>query len=59
MIHIKVQYDAYNRTFTLVDRDLGTLLENYAIYDLAVPFTFDEAGEPDTFSSREMSIAHA
>ncbi len=36
MVYIKVQYDAYNRTFKLVDKDFGSLLEDYALYDLAV-----------------------
>jgi len=36
MIHIKVQYDAQNRTFKLVDGGLGSLLEDYALYDLAI-----------------------
>ena len=45
MIHTKVQYDAYNRTFKLVDRDLGPLLEDYALYDLAIPFMFEDGDE--------------
>jgi hypothetical protein len=58
MIHTRVQYDAYNRTFKLVDRGLGTLLEDYALYDLAIPLTFGEAEEQDNFTSVE-TMAHA
>lgn len=39
---IKVQYDAHNRTFRLVDQDLRILLEGDALYDLAIPFTSEE-----------------
>ena len=59
MVHIKVQYDAYNRTFKLVDRGLGTLLEDYAVYDLAIPFTCEEAQEQDNFTLLEPAMAHA
>ena len=60
MIHIKVQYDAYNRTFKLVDRDLGPLLEDYALYDLAIPFMFEDGDEIDNFTSAgQTRIAHA
>jgi len=34
---IKVQYDAINRTFKLVDPEFKTLLEGDALYDLALP----------------------
>ena len=62
MVHIKVQYDAYNRTFKLVDGSFGSLLEDYAIYDLAIPLPFEEAAaseEQDWFTSLEPAIAHA
>jgi hypothetical protein len=44
MIHIKVQYDPYNRTFKLVDQEFRTLLEGDALYDLAIPLMFEEDG---------------
>jgi len=59
MIHIKVQYDAYNRSFTLIDREFGSVLEDYAVYDLAIPFTFEGAEEQHSFTSLEMPLAHA
>jgi len=45
MIHIKVQYDAYNRTFKLVDGDVAAFFEDYALYDLSIPFTFEDRDE--------------
>jgi hypothetical protein len=62
MILVKVQYDAYNRTFKLVDSSLGCLLDDYALYDLAIPFAGEEAAEPeeqDYFISIEPTMAHA
>jgi hypothetical protein len=59
MIYVKVQYDAYNRTFKLVDRGLGTLLEDYALYDLAIPFTFEESEDQDSFTSVGTPMAYA
>jgi len=56
VIHIKVQYDARNRTFKLVDQDFKTLLEGDALYDLAIPLMFEEA-EVEDFASA--SVAHA
>jgi hypothetical protein len=59
MIRIKLQYDAYNRSFKLIDKGFGMLLEDYAVYDLSIPFTFEEAEEQESFTSIEMPIAHA
>jgi hypothetical protein len=59
MIRIKLQYDAYNRSFKLIDKGFGTLLEDYAVYDLSIPFTFEGAEEQESFTSIELPIAHA
>jgi hypothetical protein len=56
---IKVQYDAYNRTFKLVDSEYRTLLEGDALYDLAIPLMFEEAGGEDPIFVRSTTIAHA
>ncbi len=40
---IKVQYDAFDRTFKLIDQEFRTLLEGDALYDLAIPLMFEEA----------------
>jgi hypothetical protein len=58
MIYMRVQYDAYNRIFTVIDRDMAGLLEDGAIYDLAIPVVIHDE-EQDCFSSIEPTIAHA
>ena len=60
MIHIKVQYDAFNRTFTLVDKEFGVLLEDYGLYEFVIPFTGDELNEVVEFTEAvETQLAHA
>ena len=56
---IKVQYDAYNRVFKLVDPEFRTILEGDALYDLAIPLTFEEAGIQDLIPANSARIAHA
>jgi len=56
MIHPKVQYDARQRVFKLVDQEYRTLLEGDALYDLAIPLMF-EVSEVEDFVST--GIAHA
>jgi hypothetical protein len=55
---IKVQYDADNRTFKLIDSEFRALLEGDALYDLAIPMMFEDAGINDFFPANA-SIAHA
>jgi hypothetical protein len=59
MIRIKVQYDAFNRTFKLVDQEYKTILEGDALYDLNVPLTYEEADVIDFISSSSVTVAHA
>jgi hypothetical protein len=56
---IKVKYDAYTRTFKLVEPEFRTLLEDDATYDLAVPFDFEEVLEEELFSVSGAKMAHA
>lgn len=57
---IKVQYDAYNRTFKLIDQEFRTLLEGDGVYDLDVPLMLEDAGIEDFISlSGVFSVAHA
>jgi hypothetical protein len=37
MIRIRVEYDAYNREFKLLDREFGPMLNDGAVYELSVP----------------------
>ena len=56
---IKVQYDARSRTFKLIDQELRTLLEGDGLYDLSIPFIFEEAGIEDSSSANGMVLGHA
>jgi hypothetical protein len=42
MIRIKVEYDAYHRTFKLVDREFGSALQDGALYELEVPLNIGD-----------------
>lgn len=57
MIYIKVQYDARNRTFRLVDQEYRTILEGDALYDLAIPL--DEEAAEDLMAVGNTAIAQA
>ena len=59
MVRIKVQYDAFNRIFKLVDQEFKTLLEGDALYDLNVPLMYEEADVVEFIPSTSVSIAHA
>jgi hypothetical protein len=56
---IKVQYDAREHTFKLVDRDFRTLLEGDALYDLALPLMFEGENLDDLILTAAASVAHA
>ena len=36
MIRIRIQYDKYNRTFKLLDKEFGRMLEDGDVYELPV-----------------------
>lgn len=57
MIYIKVQYDARNRTFRLVDQEYRTILEGDALYDLAIPL--DEEAVEELMAVGNTAIAQA
>jgi hypothetical protein len=59
MIRIKVQYDALNRTFKLVDEEFKTLLEGDVIYDLNVPLVFEDEEAEELIPSINAIVAHA
>ena len=58
-IGIKVQYDASNRTFKLVDHDFTTLLEGDGLYDLNIPLMYEEADVEEFIPSGSTFVAHA
>lgn len=47
MIRIRVEYDAYNRKFKLLDREFGPMLNDGAVYELSVPITHVALQEDD------------
>ena len=47
MIRIRVEYDAYNRNFKLIDREFGSVLEDGAVYQLSVPMALIGYGQDD------------
>ena len=59
MIRIKVQYDALNRTFKLVDPEFKTILEGDGLYDLNVPIMDEEADMEEFIPSGNIFVAHA
>jgi len=56
---IKVQYDARNHTFRLIDQEFRTLLEGDALYDLALPLMFEDDLAEGQMSGAALEIAHA
>ena len=61
MVRIKVEYDKYNRTFKLLDREFGSVLEDGAQYELLVPLILDIEIENDEEEvvSINAPLAHA
>jgi len=49
MIRIRVEYDAYNRKFKLLDREFGSMLDDGAVYELLVPLTLAGFQENEEF----------
>ena len=58
MIRIKVQYDPLRRTFKLVDHEFNTILEGDALYDLNLPFMYEETDMEELMAFAASSIAH-
>jgi hypothetical protein len=53
MIRIKVQYDALNRTFKLVDQEFKALLEGDGLYDLNIPLIFEDEEAEELIASTQ------
>jgi hypothetical protein len=37
MLRIRIEYDAYDRKFKLIDREFGSMLDDGAVYELSIP----------------------
>ena len=60
MIRIKVEYDKYTRSFKLLDREFGSVLEDGVQYNLVVPLEFENSNEEDADVCISASqLAHA
>jgi hypothetical protein len=59
MVRIKVEYDAYNRTFKLVDREFGSALIDGAVYELEVPLNIGDVPGAEEFEVIGAPLAHA
>ena len=59
MVRIKVEYDAYNRMFRLLDREFGSALEDGGLYELEVPITVPGLVEDEVFALIGAPLAHA
>jgi hypothetical protein len=58
-MRIKVEYDRYNRTFKLLNKEFGPLLEDGAVYELLVPVVVQKPEEEESAVFDEEAIAHA
>ena len=61
MVRIKVEYDKYKRTFKLLDREFGSVLEDGAQYELLMPLSLDIEIEnaEERVASINAPLAHA
>jgi hypothetical protein len=60
MIRVRLEYDAYNRRFKLIDAEFGSILQDGAIYELKLPLMLVEADGEETELALELGpLAHA
>jgi hypothetical protein len=60
MIHVTVRYDAYHRTFSLVYKQRGSLLDVDDAYEHGIQIMGDGPGElADLMANIEMKVSHA
>jgi hypothetical protein len=60
MIRVRLEYDAYNRAFKLIDREFGSILQDGAVYELKLPLMLEEPDGEETLIAREFGpLAHA
>jgi hypothetical protein len=60
MIRVRLEYDAYNRSFKLIDREFGSILQDGAVYELKLPLMLEEPDGEETLIALEFGpLAHA
>ena len=59
MIRVRIQYDKYNRTFKVLDKEFGPLLEDGDTYELLVPTPIRKDDAEDESLFEVSTLAHA
>jgi hypothetical protein len=60
MIRVRLEYDAYNRVFRLIDREFGSVLQDGAVYELRLPLMLEEPDGEENLIELELGpLAHA
>ena len=60
MIRVRLEYDAYNRVFKLIDREFGSVLQDGALYELKLPLMLEEPDGEENLIALELGpLAHA
>ena len=59
MIRVRIQYDKYNRTFKLVDKEFGPLLDDGEVYELLVPIVIEKDEDEEQPIIDITRLAHA
>ena len=57
MLRIKIIYDKYNRTFKLLDKGFGALLNDGDVFELLLPLTSGENQDEELIDAT--ALAHA
>ena len=60
MIRVRLEYDAYNRVFKLIDREFGSVLQDGAVYELKLPLMLEGPDGEENLIALELGpLAHA
>ena len=59
MVRVRLEYDAYNRVFKLIDREFGFVLQDGAVYELKLPLMLEESETEEALALELGPLAHA
>jgi hypothetical protein len=60
LLVLRLEYEAYNRAFKLIDREFVSILEDGAVYELKLPLMLEEPDGEETLIALEFGpLAHA
>ena len=54
MIRVRLEYDAYNRVFKLIDREFGSVLQDGAVYELMLSLMLEEPDGEENLIALEL-----